>query len=133
MEQLVMNQRNVYDFIHTHYDNRTFRQMINHYFCLKNISTSQLCGRAGIDRRLVSKFVSDENYHPSKESCLAVCVGFGLNTEEARDLLRICGYSFANNSSRDLAIAYALKIGVHHISDLNLLLRELGEKQFKEA
>ena len=47
--------------------------------------------------------------------------------------MKICGYSFANNNSRDLAIVYALNLGINHVGEINELLRELGEKQFKEA
>ncbi len=133
MNQLNYNYEKISKYIHNNYDCRTFGKMINYYFCEKEISTTELCAKAGIDRKLVSKFVSDKKYHPSKESCMAVCVGFGLNAEEASDLLKICGYSFANNNARDLAVIYALDAGVNHIGEINVLLRELGEKQFKEA
>lgn len=133
MNQMNQNYENISKFITNHYDYRTFGNMINHYFCKKNISTRELCEHAGIDRKLVSKFVTDRKYHPSKESCMAVCIGFGLNLEESRDLLKICGYSFANNNSRDLAIVYALNTGIHHVGEINELLSALGEKEFKVA
>ena len=82
MKQLNSNYENLSNFINNHYDYRTFGKMINHYFCKKNISTKELCENAGIDRKLVSKFVTDRKYHPSKESCMAVCIGFGLTLEE---------------------------------------------------
>lgn len=76
--------------------------------------------------------LSEVFYHPSKDTELAVCIGLKLNYSEARELLKISGYSFAANSQRDLTIVYALSAGVCRICEVNNLLRDLGEKLFKE-
>ena len=120
------------EFINQNLDKRKFGNIVNEYLYKKNITTSQLSVNAGIDRKLISKFISDCNYHPSKDTALAVCIGLNLNSTEARELLKISGYSFASNSQRDLTILYALDAGVYRIGDVNELLIELGEKTFKE-
>ena len=120
------------EFISSNYDKRKFGTIVNEYLYKKNLTTTELSENAGIDRKLTSKFVSDDPYHPSKDTSLAVCIGLGLNSREARKLLKLAGYSFAENSRRDLVVLYALDAGVCHISEVNGYLKELGEKPFKE-
>lgn len=120
------------EFISQNIDKRKFGNIVNEYLYKKNISTSELSENAGIDRKLISKFIADCNYHPSKDTALAVCIGLKLNYSEARELLKISGYSFASNSQRDLTVVYALDAGVCKICEVNKLLRDLGEKLFKE-
>lgn len=120
------------EFISQNIDKRKFGNIVNEYLYKKNISTSELSENAGIDRKLISKFIADCNYHPSKDTALAVCIGLKLNYSEARELLKISGYSFAANSQRDLTVVYALDTGVCKICEVNKLLRDLGEKLFKE-
>lgn len=124
--------KNLSEFINQNLDKRKFGNIVNEYLYKKNISTSELSENAGIDRKLISKFIADCNYHPSKDTALAVCIGLKLNYSEARELLKISGYSFAANSQRDLTIVYALSAGVCRICEVNNLLRDLGEKLFKE-
>lgn len=120
------------EFIHQNLDRRKFGNIVNEYLYKNNISTSELSENAGIDRKLISKFIADCNYHPSKDTALAVCIGLKLNSREARELLKVSGYSFSSNSQRDLTVVYALDAGVCKVCEVNQLLKELGEKPFKE-
>ena len=90
-----------------------------------------LSQNSGLDRKLISKFI-DKNYHPSKETALAVCVGLKLTLSEAEELLRVAGYTFSKSNQRDLIILYALENNIHHIKEINLLLSDVGEKLFRE-
>lgn len=120
------------EFISSNLDHRRFGTVVNEWLYKKNLTMTKLCENAGIDRKLISKFVSDNHYHPSKETSLAVCIGLGLNSREAKELLKLAGYSFSENSRRDLVVLYALNAGVCRISEVNRYLEELGEKPFKE-
>lgn len=124
--------RNLSEFINKNYDKRKFGNIVNEYLYKNNITTKKLSENAGIDRKLISKFIADCNYHPSKETALAVCIGLNLSSREATELLKISGYTFSSNSQRDLAIVYALDAGVGSVSEVNNLLEKLGEKLFKE-
>lgn len=132
MCQLKCDCKSLSEFINQNLDKRKFGNIVNEYLYKKNISTSELSENAGIDRKLISKFIADCNYHPSKDTALAVCIGLKLNSREARELLKISGYSFSSNSQRDLTVVYALDAGVCRVCEVNKLLRELGEKLFKE-
>lgn len=120
------------EFINKNFDKRKFGNIVNEYLYKKNMTTKELSENAGIDRKLISKFIADCNYHPSKETALAVCIGLKLNSREARELLKISGYTFSSNSQRDLTVIYALDAGVSRVSEVNGLLEEVGEKLFKE-
>lgn len=128
MNQSKFECKNLSEFINQNLDKRKFGSIVNEYLYKKNISTSELSENAGIDRKLISKFIADCNYHPSKDTTLAVCIGLKLNYSEARELLRILGYSFAANSQRDLTIAYALSAGVCKICEKNFLKSNIFDR-----
>lgn len=120
------------EYINQNLDKRKFGNIVNEYLYKKNISTRELSENAGIDRKLISKFIADCNYHPSKDTALAVCIGLRLCSKEAGELLKISGYSFSSNSQRDLTVVYALDAGIFKVQEVNELLRNLGERLFKE-
>ena len=124
--------KKIMNFITNNISREDFGNVVNEYLYKKNITTSMLCKNAGIDRRLLSKFVGKQNYHPSKDTAMAICIGLGLNSNEARDILSLSGYSFANNSRRDLAVLYALDSKKYcNITEVNKLILYLGERPFK--
>ncbi len=75
----------------------------------KGIKPSDWYRNALVDKRVFSKIKNDKNYHPDKLTALCLCVGAGLNLDEAKDLLQKAGYAFSNCDKRDIIFAFFIE------------------------
>ena len=73
----------------------------------KGMKDSEVYRRAGIDRRHFSK-MRNRNYHPSKSTVLALCIGMSLTKDESDALLEKAGYTLSRSSMQDLIVEYFL-------------------------
>lgn len=94
----------------------------------KHLRDSEVYKAAGIDRRLFSKIMSDFNYKPSKDTCVAFAMSLKLNVEETNDLLEKAGYILSHSIRRDLIIEYLITSGEYDIETTNDVLVQMGEK-----
>ncbi len=83
----------------------------------KGMTDSECYRRSGIDRRLFSK-MRNNDYHPSKNTVLALCIGLSLSKNEAVALLEKAGYTLSKSSVQDLIVEYFL---VHRQWDIDLV------------
>ena len=108
----------------------TFVDMLLQHIESKHLKDSQVYKAAGIDRRLFSKIVSDRNYKPARDTCIALCIGLRLNLKDASDLLEKAGYTLSHSSKRDIAIEFFLVEGMYRMQEINEMLDRLGLKLF---
>lgn len=106
----------------------TFVGKLLDYLSIKNLSDSKVYKRAQIDRRLYSKIVCDNDYKPSKDTCIALCVGLQLNLEKTIDMLRRAGYTFSHSSKRDIIIEYCFENSIWDMNTINEILYKFSEK-----
>lgn len=81
-----------------------------------------------MDRRLFSKIMSDRAFRPAKDTALALVFALRLPPSAASDLLGRAGYTLSRSSKRDVIVEYFIQEGIGNLSDINLVLTELGEK-----
>lgn len=81
--------------------------------------------RAGIDRRLFSKFRSDENYSFSRNNVLKLCIALELDLDKTCKLLESAGYSLSTTKDFDLIIRYYISNGIYDLDKINLSLYAL--------
>ena len=79
---------------------------------------------------MFSKIVSDRNYKPARDTCIALCIGLRLNLKDASDLLEKAGYTLSHSSKRDIAIEFFLVEGMYRMQEINEMLDRLGLKLF---
>ncbi len=94
---------------------------IDKYFEKKNevCKDSFVYNRAGIDRRLFSKFRSDENYNFSRNNILKLCIALELNLDDTTKLLESAGYYLSTTKEFDLILRYFIAKGDYDIDKIN--------------
>jgi len=82
--------------------------------------------RAGIDRKLYSKIVSDDRSQVSKQTALQLAIGLQLDRQTADEFLKTAGYSFSPTIPIDCVFAYCIGHGIWNILDVNDILVRAG-------
>lgn len=85
----------------------------------KNVSDPVLYNRAGVDRRLFSKFRSDPTYHPNRRTALRLALSLELSLDETQDLIGRAGYTLTRASRQDIIIAYFIDHGHYDVDEIN--------------
>ena len=83
--------------------------------------------RAGIDRRLFSKFKGDinESYYFSRNNIIKLCLALELNLDDTSTLLESAGYTLSTTKEFDLIIRYYITHGIYNIGKINQTLYAL--------
>ncbi len=83
---------------------------------------SEIYSRAGIDRRHFSKIRSNPDYHPGKQTAVALCLALKLDRQQSEQLLSAAGYSLSSSEIFDLIIIFCLENRIYDLSDVNTAL-----------
>ena len=102
--------------------NKSFVEKLIEYVAASGEKDSEIYTRAGIDRRLYSKIMSDNSYTPSKDTCIALCFGLRLSLNNTNDMLARCGYILSHSSVRDMVFEYFLANHLYDLNDINSVL-----------
>ena len=76
---------------------KTFSEKVLDIMLFKSLKTTTVYKRALMDRRLLSKILSDKNYQPSKDTAIALCFALHLSLNQAVDLLNRAGYALSHS------------------------------------
>lgn len=109
-----------------------FSRKLNQYMHERDITTAMIYKRCFVDRKLISKITVNENYHPAKQTVLALCIALTLNLEESEEFMSLAGYAFNQSSRYDLIIKFFIKRQIYQIDTINDILHEFGEPCFGE-
>lgn len=107
---------------------KTFVELLLLYLKNSPNKDSKIYSAAQMDRRLFSKIVSDREYKPAKDTCIALALALQLPLTAAEDLLSRAGYTFSHSNKRDIIIEYCFKDNIFDLQDVNYLLYALSEK-----
>ncbi len=108
--------------------NMTFVDKMLEHISKRHIRDTDVYKAAQIDRRLFSKIVSNREYKPAKDTCVAFAFALKLTLSEAEDLLSRAGYTLSHSSKRDVVIEYFFKEHIYNLDDINEVLYQLEQK-----
>ncbi len=83
------------------------------------MSDPQIYRAAQIDKRLFSKILSNRDYHPSKDTIIALAIAMKLPLSAANDLLSRAGYLLSHSDKRDIIIEFFFKKQIYNLTTLN--------------
>jgi hypothetical protein len=106
----------------------TFSKLLFKYIDRLGIIDSEVYKKAGIDRRHFSKIRSTPNYHPSKNTAIALAFALKLDQKEADKLIGAAGYILSDSEIFDLVITFCFHRKIYDINDINLALNYFSLK-----
>lgn len=89
----------------------------------KNLDNVTVYKRAGIDRKLFSKIISNHYYKPSKRTILALAIGMQCNREETLEMLDCGGFTLSDKIMTDLIISYCISKNIYDMGEVNKILQ----------
>lgn len=110
------------------YTNMSFVDKLLEHINKRHLRDSEVYKAAQVDRRLFSKIVSDREYKPAKDTCIAFAFALQLTLSETEDLLSRAGYTLSHSNKRDVVIEYFFKEKIHDLTDINEVLYRLDQK-----
>ena len=90
-------------------------------------SNKEIYNAANLSKKVFSSIFSKKNYHPSKNTVLALCVALRLDTREAGDLLARAGYAFSPADTTDCVVRWFLDNGEFNVFEVNYVLCDLSQ------
>lgn len=115
----------------------SFKQMLFRKINEKGFKKDPECyTRANIDKNLFSQIRCKKDYHPSKNTALALCIALELPIDEAKEFLMKAGYSLSHSILSDVIVEYCIMNQKYNIFEVNELLYDYNQpilgKQEKE-
>lgn len=106
----------------------TFQELLFDMIKERGFTNAQVYKQSNLDRKHFSKIQCNVNYHPSKKTAMALCIGLRLNIEEARELLARAEWAFSPNRKMDLIVQNAIIHKNYDINQLNAILFSYGQE-----
>ncbi len=106
----------------------TFTNEVKRLMNERGLTSTELCSRVLMDRRLWSKLNTDSQYQPSRETAFAICIALRLNEEEAQELLLSAGFALSSTRKQDVIMRYFLENEIYDIDVINDMFYRFGFK-----
>lgn len=103
-----------------------FRTLLFDLAKKKGIPNVELYRRSDITKAHFSKIKNDDDYHPSKETVLALAIGLKLTLDETKRLLERAGYTLTDSSKTDLIVQYFIERQRYDVDEVNEALDAFG-------
>ena len=82
---------------------------------------------ANLSKKVFSAIFSRKNYHPSKNTVLALCLALRLDMGAAEDLMARAGYAFSPADTTDCVVRCFLDNGEFSVYEVNLVLYDMKQ------
>ena len=93
----------------------------------KGLKDSDVYNSVNMDRRLFSK-MRNNDYSPSKQTAVALCIALKLNLEESNELLKKAGYTLSHSNMSDVIIEYFIKNEIYDLYTIDEALLHYDQR-----
>ena len=77
-----------------------------------------------------SKIHSNPNYHPSKQTALALSLALHLSKEQTEEMLASAGHALSQSMVRDIIILFCIEHQIYDLHDVNEILAHFEQPVF---
>ena len=95
---------------------------------IKNMTDPQVYKAANIDRKTYNKIINAKDYHPGKNTAIALGFALRLNLDQMKDFIGRAGYALTRASRFDIIIEFCILNDIYNIIRVNEILFEYTEK-----
>jgi len=97
----------------------------------KNIDIVKFYKNAMISKQTISKFSTQENYQPKRETVFLCAIGLKLDIEETKKLLASAGYAINPSSKFELIIQYFIESKIYNFHEIDTILLQYDQKTLR--
>lgn len=83
-------------------------------------------------KQIMSNISNDDDYHPSKYVCVAICLVLKLDLNQTLDLLERAGWTLSRSRKADVVVRACIDNGIFDIYSVNNKLEENGCDKLKQ-
>lgn len=95
---------------------------------IKNMTDPQVYKAANIDRKAYNKIINAKDYHPGKNTAIALGFALRLNLDQMKDFIGRAGYALTRASRFDIIIEFCILNDIYNIIRVNEILFEYTER-----
>jgi len=99
-----------------------FRERLFRLIDESGMTDTQVYKKANLDRKLFSKIRCNAEYHPKKDTAVALALALELSLDDTKDLLSRAGFALSPSSKSDLIVQYFIENQVYDINVINMAL-----------
>ena len=104
----------------------SFSQKLFHLIDERGMTDPEVYMRANVSKQVFSK-IRRSDYHPKKNTILALAVALKLSLEETNDLLSYAGYTLSRCDKGDLIVSYYIEHKIFDVDEINVMLLEFDQ------
>ncbi|MFA9558522.1 hypothetical protein ACERII_14540 [Evansella sp. AB-rgal1] len=106
----------------------TLQQVLFAFIDQRNLLDTEVYKKARIDRKHFSKIRSNQNYHPKKNTIIALALALELSKDDTEKLLSSAGFTLTESNTSDLVIQFCLEKKIYDIDSVNEALEYFSLK-----
>ena len=109
----------------------SFSDLFYEFVREKKIDVVELYKVAMISKQTISKFSTQENYQPKRDTVFLCAIGLKLNLEETKRLLASAGYAINPSSKFELIIQYFIESEIYDFYEIDTILTQYDQRTLR--
>lgn len=106
----------------------TFTDELIRLAAQRDMTDPQVYKAANIDRKAFNKIINNRDYHPGKNTAIALGIALRLNLDQMKDFIGRAGYALTRASRFDIVVEFCILNNIYNIIRVNEILFEHTEK-----
>ncbi len=108
-------------------NSETWQEKLFRVIDQKGLKDAEVYRRACVKKQNFSQIRKDRDYHPSKQTAIALALALEMNLIQAKDFLSRAGYAFSPSSLADVIVQYFIEMREFNIVYIDIVLNKYGQ------
>ena len=102
----------------------TFGELLRRLVFESGKRAAEIYNAVYVSKSTFSKILNNEDYHPTKQTVLALGIGLQLPWKQFQRFVQCAGYAMTRNQTLDIVTEYCIKHKIYDVEDINDILYE---------